>query len=112
MQADKENRAIGGGLREPATGSLGKESPAQVEQQCIAGLALLPHIYEALRWSRGDAAVREYRTIGEMLDDFPRPLISKVEEEDVTSRESIQEILNRFQELANREAAEREANNH
>ncbi|CAP25168.2 Protein CBG04532 [Caenorhabditis briggsae] len=96
------------GLEESATGIVEKESPAHLEQQCYD---LVPHIWEALRWSRGDAAVREYRTVGEMLDDFPRPLISKEEEEELTSPEAIQEILDRFQELADREAAEREANN-
>ncbi|PIC17058.1 hypothetical protein B9Z55_023437 [Caenorhabditis nigoni] len=108
MQAGKENR-VGGGLKGSATGPFEKETPAQIEQRYVHPLE--PHIWEALRWSRGDAAAREYRTLGEMLDDFPRPLISKEEEEEITNRESIQEILDRFQELADREAAEREGNN-
>ncbi|PIC17049.1 hypothetical protein B9Z55_023432 [Caenorhabditis nigoni] len=46
----------------------------------------------------------------QMQDDLPLPLISMEEKEEMT-RESVQEILDRFQDLADRDAAKREANN-
>ncbi|PIC17054.1 hypothetical protein B9Z55_023435 [Caenorhabditis nigoni] len=62
---------------------------------------------QSTRTTMQDAVAGEYQTLGEMLDVFPRPLISEEEEEEITSRKSIQEILNRFQKLADRGAAER-----
>ncbi|PIC17057.1 hypothetical protein B9Z55_023436 [Caenorhabditis nigoni] len=96
MEAEKENRAV--------------EAAAQddMEQRLQNCVNLFPHIYNALRWSRGEEVVHKYKTIKEVMDDFfGHPNFTKEEEEELLSRESIKEILDRFQELADREAAER-----
>ncbi|CAO4384212.1 unnamed protein product [Caenorhabditis nigoni] len=106
MQAEKENRAVGQGFEEAAA----HDDMEQRLQECVN---LFPHIYFALSWARGKEAVKKYETIKEVMDDFfGHPNFTKEEEEELLSRESIQEILDRFQELADREAAEREGNNH
>ncbi|CAO4384196.1 unnamed protein product [Caenorhabditis nigoni] len=67
--------------------------------------------------NRPMSAIQDYKKkkidvpiITQMLDDLPLPLISMEEEEEMT-RESVQEILDRVQELADRDAAKREASN-
>ncbi|CAP25169.2 Protein CBG04531 [Caenorhabditis briggsae] len=98
LQADQENRAFGEKFEEAAA----QDHTEQRLQKCVN---LFPHIYNALRWSRGEEAVQKYETIKEVMDDFfgPAPFTEE-EEEELVSRESVQEILDRFQELADRDA--------
>ncbi|PIC24335.1 hypothetical protein B9Z55_017712 [Caenorhabditis nigoni] len=74
MQAEKEN--IGEGFEEAAA----QDHREQRLQKCVN---LFPHVYNALRWTRGEKSVQKYETVKEVMDDF---------------------FSYRFQELADRDA--------